>query len=401
MRTIWMLSVVLMGGCVWGAEDTEKSTPKAASELPEIRELPNPFVFLDGSRVRSADDWQRRRAELKGMFADYQYGHMLPKPQKMTIERGAIAADEASKLSIQDLTLNLEQEGKTLALHVRLYLPSEARGKLPVVIQSSFGPRMKADGKILRNLRPTGLRGGGVHIRGGRGRRQGCTQRRGLYAVWRVDRLRGTDGVGVVRVTNDRRTGDPGYDRPTKMVVTGHSRYGKASLVAGAFDERIAVTVPSHPDAAARRLTGSSTARASNCTMSWVLRIGSGRTSVSSAIRYRGCRSISICCWRWWRRESLLLTEGTQDAWINPEGAQLTYLAARKVYEFLTAADKISIRFRPVGHIPSNEDLLDFADHVFFDKPLPEEFGKFAYPEEKNGFAWKCRNRDLKLDIED
>ena len=32
----------------------------------------------------------------------------------------------------------------------------------------------------------------------------------------------------------------------TKVVVTGHSRYGKASLVAGAFDERIAVTVPSH-----------------------------------------------------------------------------------------------------------------------------------------------------------
>ena len=65
---------------------------------------------------------------------------------------------------------------------------------------------------------------------------------------------------------------------------------------------------------------------------------------------------------------ALLDTEGTQDAWTNPEGAQLTHLAAKKVYDFLEAGDKISIRYRPVGHIPSNDDLLDFADHVFFHK---------------------------------
>jgi endo-1,4-beta-xylanase len=63
---------------------------------------------------------------------------------------------------------------------------------------------------------------------------------------------------------------------------------------------------------------------------------------------------------------ALLQTEGTKDAWTNPEGAQLTHRAARKVYAFLKAEDKIGIRFRPVGHIPSIDDLLDFADAVFF-----------------------------------
>jgi hypothetical protein len=28
------------------------------------------------------------------------------------------------------------------------------------------------------------------------------------------------------------------------------------------------------------------------------------------------------------------------------------------------------------------------VDHVFFNKPLPEEFGKLPYKEEKNGFTW-------------
>ncbi len=85
---------------------------------------------------------------------------------------------------------------------------------------------------------------------------------------------------------------------------------------------------------------------------------------------------------------ALMNTEGTQDIWINPQGAQLTYSAAKKVYEFLKAGDRISIRYRPVGHIPSTEDLLAYADHVFFHKPLPKEFGQLPYPEDKRGFTW-------------
>jgi hypothetical protein len=84
----------------------------------------------------------------------------------------------------------------------------------------------------------------------------------------------------------------------------------------------------------------------------------------------------------------LLATEGTQDAGTNPQGSQLTHLAARHVYEFLGARDRISIRYRPVGHVASNEDLLEFADHVFFGKPLSDAFGKLPYPEEKDGFSW-------------
>lgn len=90
---------------------------------------------------------------------------------------------------------------------------------------------------------------------------------------------------------------------------------------------------------------------------------------------------------------ALLTTEGTKDAWTNPQGSQLTNRAAAEVYKFLDAGDRISIRFRPVGHIPSNDDLVEFADHVFFGKPLSGEFGQLAYPEEPNGFTWKAPAR--------
>ena len=52
------------------------------------------------------------------------------------------------------------------------------------------------------------------------------------------------------------------------------------------------------------------------------------------------------------------------------------------------AGDRINIRYRPVGHIPSNDDLLDYADFVFAKKPLPAAFGKLEYKEDKKAFSW-------------
>ena len=84
----------------------------------------------------------------------------------------------------------------------------------------------------------------------------------------------------------------------------------------------------------------------------------------------------------------LMHTEGLKDIWINPEGAQVSNRAAAAVYTFLGAADKLRYRYRDVGHVPSTEDLLDYADHVFFNKALPKEFGAPAYKEEKKGLTW-------------
>jgi hypothetical protein len=55
--------------------------------------------------------------------------------------------------------------------------------------------------------------------------------------------------------------------------------------------------------------------------------------------------------------------------------------------------DRFSIRVRQMGHVPSNEELVEFADHVFFGKPLSVEFGQRAYPEEPAGFAWAAPAR--------
>ncbi|MBT3270334.1 hypothetical protein HN371_24540 [Candidatus Poribacteria bacterium] len=174
-----------------------------------------------------------------------------------------------------------------------------------------------------------------------------------------------------------------------KVVVTGHSRYGKAALVAGAYDERIALTLPSHSGcggtAPYRFIYGNSEQLHNivgfaphwfrpdfNRFVDNVERLPFDQHELRALVASR----------------ALLSTEGTEDSWTNPRGSQLTHVAAKTVYDFLEAGDRISIRYRPVGHIPSSEDLMDFADHVFFGKPLSEEFGALPYPVEEDPVSW-------------
>ncbi len=380
---------------------------KPVAELPEVKKLPDPFAFGDGSPVRTRADWERRRAELKGLFADYEYGHLPPRPEKMAVDRGEARVDAEAHAARQDLTLHLEHAGKALDLHVALTLPIDPKGPVPVIIQGGFRPpspaggaaaQPKAKGKAaprpdrLRVFTDRGYAVAELFFNEVAADTKEGGRSAGIYALFGPEIDCGALMAwawGVGRVI-DAFEGDGRIDRG-KVVVTGHSRYGKAALLAGAFDDRIAVTVPSH----------------SGCSGASPYRFIYGKAEqLPNAVGYAP---------QWFRPDfnefvghvdrlpidqhllralvaprALLSTEGTLDAWTNPEGSQLTYRAAREVYDFLGVPDRISIRFRPVGHVPSNEDLLDFADHIFAGKSLPPEFGQLAYPEEKAAFDWNA-----------
>lgn len=401
-----VMAAVLAGSIGSSAGAGDGPAKKPAGELPEIKGLPDPFAFADGSPVRTRDDWGRRRAELKALFESYEYGHLPPRPDTMTVARGEARDDPEAAAIRQDLDVALGRAGKTLTLHVSLALPRAPKGPVPVVIQAGFGrppagaaaPAAKAKAKFAPRpdrLRPYTDRGYAVaelNYQELAPDNRDRARSGGIYQLF-------GDGIdcgglmawawGMHRVV-DALEGDGRIDAK-KVVVTGHSRYGKASLIAGAFDERIALTVPSH----------------SGCAGTAPYRFIYGRSEQLQNI---------VGAFPYWFRpgfdefvgkvdrlpidqhelkalvapRALLDTEGTNDAWTNPEGAQLTHVAAAEVYGFLGARDRIAVRFRPVGHVPSTEDLLDFADHVFAGRPLPEGFGALPYAREKAGFDWSA-----------
>jgi hypothetical protein len=97
---------------------------------------------------------------------------------------------------------------------------------------------------------------------------------------------------------------------------------------------------------------------------------------------------------------SLVTTEGLADKDADPVGTQETYRAAKVVYDWLGAPEKIGLHFRKGHHRQGPEDwaaMMDFADQVFFDKK-PENgrtFNKLPFPEEKLHFSWKAPKKEV------
>jgi (4-O-methyl)-D-glucuronate---lignin esterase len=379
----------------------------AADDLPQIATLPDPFVFADGSRVKNADDWQRRRDELKDMFENYEYGHLPPKPQNMTVDRDPVEHNADLGVDTQTLTLTLHNGDRQMVMHVRLSLPTGATGRLPVVIQpyADFQPPPDATDEQKQRFaqfrdRMKQFQDAAVKLFTSRGyvfaefnlndvAPDNADQNTGVYTLY--DDL----DCGVLMAwawgfhrTIDALLQDPRID-PTKIAVTGHSRWGKAALVAGAFDERIALTVPSHSGCAGtapyRYIYGNSEAiqNITGFAPYWFRSDFTQFVGKVDRLPFDQHELRALVAPR-----AQLSNEGLDDKWTNPEGSQLTYLAARRVYEFLGVPDNISLRYRPGGHIPNNEDLLDFADHVFIGKPLPPEFGQLHYPQHADAFPW-------------
>ena len=90
---------------------------------------------------------------------------------------------------------------------------------------------------------------------------------------------------------------------------------------------------------------------------------------------------------------ALLETEALGDLWANPEGTRQSYAAAREVYKFLGAPDKIAIAYREGGHAHTADDwkvLLDFADQVFFGKKADRDLNANPYPSTPKKFNWSA-----------
>ena len=94
---------------------------------------------------------------------------------------------------------------------------------------------------------------------------------------------------------------------------------------------------------------------------------------------------------------ALLETQALDDEWANPKGAQATYQAAKVVFDYLGAGDKIGIAYRPGKHAQLLWDwqtLLHFADFQFFHKRSEQSFHELPYPDDsKRVFSWTAPNK--------
>ncbi len=361
----------------------------ALDKLPVIKELPDPFLLNNGKRVSSREDWAARREEIKEMVLYYEYGHMVPAPSNLQATVTSVKNISELDATEKQVLLSMGPDRK-IAYHLVLTIPP-GKGPFPVVVKGDLcwgriAPRMIAEavqrGYIVAEFDRTDLAP------------DSSDRTKGVFLAypdcdWTVI---GGWAWGFHRTVDYLLTQT--FVDPKHIAITGHSRGGKAALLAGALDERISLTAPN----------GSGCGGAGNFRV-----LGEQSEDIAAILsRFpfwflpRFKQFVGHVDQLPFDQHSLralvapraqLSTEALGDLWANPLGTQVSYSAARQVYQFLGAGERIGIHFREGKHEQNEQDwkaLLDFSDAQFFDKIVDTRFDRLAFPDPPKAFTWSA-----------
>ena len=225
---------------VYNVENTSDGFP--AIELPtleqavEIQTLPDPFAWADGSgRSTKFKDWKRRRSEIIQQMQHYELG---PKPM---VSKDSLEA----WMDSDTLVVIVHEKGQTLTLRASIKYP-EGEGPFPAIIGVGF-PTGSLPREIFEERNIAGIAFNFTQV-------MSHTQKRGeepinklypehvamgAYSAWPWGVSRLIDGLEIV--------GEASRINLSHIGITGCSFAGKMALYAGAFDERIALTIAQEP----------------------------------------------------------------------------------------------------------------------------------------------------------
>jgi len=222
---------------VYDVENTGADFPKPVlptlSNLPVVEPLTDPFEWSDGSgRSTNFSDWSHRRAEIAEEFQNYEIGDKPDRPDTIT-------ASYSNGL----LTVNVTENGQTLTLTSQITLPA-GDGPFPAIIGIGFGAGTGSLPESIftqRNVATVPFSHNQVATYGSRTKTDPYYKLypdlflAGQYSAWSWGISRLIDGLELVQ---DVLPIDLSH-----LAVTGCSYAGKLALIAGALDERIALTI--------------------------------------------------------------------------------------------------------------------------------------------------------------
>ena len=110
------------------------------SQMPAYT-LPDVLRCQDGSMVKTADEWmKKRRPELLQMFKNVMYGELPPLPDRVRYELISEKRDaRGGKAVRREVRIHLEMnDGCSHSIDMLYYLPAQAVGKVPVFVGLTF-----------------------------------------------------------------------------------------------------------------------------------------------------------------------------------------------------------------------------------------------------------------------
>ncbi len=337
--------------------------------------LPDPLTFNNGKPVKNVRQWKKRRAEIVKLFEENQYG-------KWPAKKPALRYDVQQDLGFdgtavrKQITLYFSPDDNGPRVDVLVYLPKDAVGPAPILLNLSFSqnnmvvgdpgvkpghrwdPRTKAFVEVPAMNMPGGM---GMRfgmdatvkkfLEEGFGFATLCYTDitpdfedndelglRGLYHTPGAPRADNDWGsisawaLGVSRLM-DYFEKDPDIDA-TRVAITGCSRLGKTTIWTGAIEPRIKVVMPSCSGeggaAISRRNYGETVAHLAEKTRfpyQFCPKYGYWGDKVHE-MPVDAHMLVALIAPR-----PLLLQTGSTDIWSDPKGEWLALIEGRKVYE--------------------------------------------------------------------
>ena len=357
-RFVLLLLSVLCAGAVSAQAPVSSADDAVIDKLPSVPFLPEPLILDEGGKnipVKTTAQWQQKRAEIRKNYAHWVSGSVPPPPENLRANVLSETVENGVKVRTVELTFG---PGNRAKMTLQLMIPPSGQ-PLPVFM-TQWNHRGWAQIAVRRGY-------------------IGC-----IYAG--ADMNDDTENYGEIypdydfatlmkRAWGASRVVDYLYRLPevdtAAIAITGHSRNGKQSLMAAAFDERIKAVVSSSGGTGGEstfrfsdeRFDSESLEEITRNFPHWFnhrLRSFSGReqklpadqNSLMALVAPRGLMMVSA------------ITEGQGNGW----GIEQSYHSVAKAYHFLHADDHIAILLRRGRHQHAArevEDFIDFFDYVF------------------------------------
>ncbi len=350
--------------------------------------LPDPLVLADGTPVRDADTWfKRRRPEILKLYETEIYGRVpasAPKVRFEVVEKEVPALDGLALR--KHIVGHFGEKSDGPAVNVMLYLPAKATGPVPVVLHITFGgdplipqpaasvpagatpPRRFNDmGPVAEVLshgyayailryteiqpdNPLGRTQGVMGLALASGQTTQASDEWGTISAWTW---------GLSRIVDYLET-DSAVDAK-RIALVGHSRLGKTVLWAGATDQRYALIYSSQGGE-----MGSALARRDYGETVDDMAANYGYQFAGNFQKYPGHWNdmpvdahmlISLSAPR-----PVFVSGGSGDQWSDPHGEFLGMVAAGPVWRLLGQSD-LGTTEMPALDMPVATGTLAFLNH--------------------------------------
>ena len=331
----------------------------------ELGKLSDLLVLQDGTPVKTEDDWQKKRAELYHSVIEKQFGQQPPTPEIFEIE--PLSFSEKTKV----YRIKAGPANRPVSFRMTVFFVPDASSS-PVVIDGDECWHYPYNRDFFRAFTDRGI----SFVLFDRTEivcdfrdpeRKSPLYRAypdfefGAMTAWAWGYSRCVDAVLQLGLT------DPGL-----IGITGHSRGGKAALLAGALDERIRVVNPNDSGCGGAgcyriRMEGITEDGESgrNETLEDILNLFGYWFSKDLADYYLHAEDLPF------DQHELkalvaprILLEGNaaSDLWANPVGSYITAVAAQSVYGFLGVPKNHYWYYRKGYHFHEVSDVQCLAE---------------------------------------